>query len=86
MNSSIKPSFRRAFARLPREIQELAHKNFELWRKNPRHPALHFKKAGRFWSVRIGLDFRALATLEGDTASWFWIGPHEEYERLIGRQ
>ena len=24
-----------------------------------RHPSLHFKRIGRFWSVRIGLHYRA---------------------------
>jgi len=68
---------------LPNEIQELAHKNFRLWRDNPRHPSLHFKKVGSYWSVRVGRDFRALATLEGDTFSWFWIGDHAEYEKIL---
>jgi len=25
---------------------------------------------------------RALALLEGDTFYWFWVGSHDEYERL----
>ena len=83
MNSSVKPSFRKAFAQLPLEIQTLAYKNFRLWRDNPRHPSLHFKKVGKYWSVRVGRDFRALARLEADTFSWFWIGTHAEYERIL---
>jgi hypothetical protein len=56
---------------------------FRLWRGNPRHPSLRFKKVGAAWSVRIGAGYRALATLEGDVAYWFWIGTHDEYERLL---
>jgi hypothetical protein len=35
------------------------------------------------WSVRVGLDYRALATAEADGYSWFWIGTHAEYDRLV---
>jgi hypothetical protein len=83
MNSSVEPSFRKAFAELPEEIQELARKNFQLWRNNPRHPSLHFKKIRHYWCVRVGRDFRALATMQGDTVSWFWIG--RSYEKIIAQ-
>ena len=49
-----------------------------------RHPSLHFKRIGRFWSVRIGLHYRALAVQDGEDIVWFWIGHHAEYDRLIG--
>jgi len=28
-------------------------------------------------------DYRVLGLLEGDTVIWYWIGRHEEYERLL---
>ena len=37
---------------LPEEVRQLADKNFELLKANPRHPALHFKRIGELWSVR----------------------------------
>jgi len=43
-----------------------------------------FKKTGNVWSVRIGRGYRSLAVLDGDTFHWFWIGTHDEYERLLG--
>jgi hypothetical protein len=55
-----------------------------LWLRDAHHPSLQFKKVGRFWSARVGLDHRALAIMEHDRLKWFWIGPHSEYERLIG--
>ena len=64
-------------------MRRLARKNFRLWLRDPHHPSLQFKKVGRYWSARIGLDHRALAILIGDEAKWFWIGSHDEYERLI---
>ena len=57
--------------------------NFEPLKKDPFHPSLHFKKVGRFWSVRVGLKYRALAVQDGDAIVWFWIGSHSEYEKLI---
>ena len=29
--------------------------------------------------------YHALAVVDGDTVIWFWIGPHNEYDRLIKR-
>jgi len=45
---------------------------------------LHFKKIGRFWLVRIGLRYRALAVEVDDGYLWFWIGSHADYVELIG--
>ena len=33
---------------LPKQVQELADKNFKLLKEDPWHPSLHFKKVGRF--------------------------------------
>jgi hypothetical protein len=33
--------------------------------------------------VRITRGCRALGVLDGDTITWFWIGGHDEYERLL---
>jgi hypothetical protein len=38
---------------------------------------------GRFWSVRIGLKYRALAVEIENGLLWFWIGTHDEYEQMI---
>jgi len=74
---------RKCFEKLPIPIQELSHKNFQLLKADPRHPSLHFKKIGNFWSVRIGLDYRALALEDNDDLIWVWIGSHDDYERMI---
>jgi hypothetical protein len=47
-------TFWNSYDALPKEVQELARKQFRLLKENPAHPSLHFKKVGRFWSVRIG--------------------------------
>jgi hypothetical protein len=45
---------------------------------------LQFKKVGRYWSVRVGLRYRALAIEVDGGYLWFWIGSHADYDRLIG--
>jgi hypothetical protein len=61
----------------------IADKSSALLKQDPHHPSLHFKKIGRFWSVRIGLRYRALAVEADDGLIWFWIGSHADYDTLI---
>ena len=58
-------------AQLPEAIQRLADENFELLKNNPRHPSLHFKKVGRYWSARVGIHYRAVAVESGNDIVWF---------------
>jgi len=74
------------FANLPESVQTVARKNFQLLKDDPSHPSLHFKKVGKLWSVRAGINHRALAVQEGGDFIWVWIGPHDEYRRLIKLQ
>ena len=53
--------FWKCFENLPDPVQEVSKKNFELLKANPLHPSLHFKKVGKFWSIRAGITHRALA-------------------------
>lgn len=73
-------SFWALYDRLPAEVRALADKNFALLKANPRHPSLQFKKVGRYWSVRIGRHFRALATEVDGDMRWHWIGSHADYD------
>jgi hypothetical protein len=78
------PKFWAAYDALPPPVRKLADANFALLKRDPRHPSLQFKKVGRFWSVRVGLRYRALAVDGADGCVWFWIGSHADYDRLIG--
>jgi hypothetical protein len=72
------------FKELPNEMQGSAKKAFKLFSCNPRHPSLAFKPLKcdpHFWSVRIGLRYRAVGSREGDTVKWFWIGSHAEFDK-----
>ena len=54
------PDFWACYRELPPDVQLLADKSFAHLSDNPRHPSLHFKKVGRFWSARIGLANRVV--------------------------
>jgi len=75
--------FWKCFEKLPESIQKISKRNFELLKRDPQHPSLHFKKIGTFWSVRIGPNYRALALKDSGDFIWVWIGTHNEYERMI---
>ncbi len=80
------PRFWTHYESLPNELREIANKNFELLKTDPRHPSLQFKKIGKLWSARVGLAHRALAIEDGEDFIWVWIGTHDEYERMIHRR
>ena len=77
------PEYWSQYRRLPPAVQALADKNFDLLRTDARHPSLRLKKAGAYWSARIGLRYRALAKERADGLVWFWIGPHDRYDALL---
>jgi len=83
MKSSTTSEFWHCYAGLPPRVKQLARRAYKLWAQDPHHRSLHFKKIGRVWSVRVGLEYRAVGLLKDDTVHWFWIGPHDEYERLL---
>ncbi len=86
MKSQLTDDFIELFRRLPAAVQAQARKNYRIWKQNPRHPSLYFKRVHPdepLYSVRIGLGWRALGLLEDDTVTWFWIGSHADYDRLV---
>jgi hypothetical protein len=86
MKSQTTLSFWQHYRALPPEIRQRARQAYKLWRDNPAHPCLFFKRVKEsqpVYSVRIGVGYRALGLLKGDTVTWFWIGTHDEYERLL---
>lgn len=70
MNSQLTSDFLACFAKLPESVKEQARKCYQMWRENPTHPSLHFKRIhGQegLYSVRVGLGWRALGLLEDNT-------------------
>jgi hypothetical protein len=78
--------FWHCFEKLPSEVQALARRNYALLRADPAHPSLQFKAlgAGRLYSTRVGLHYRALGVPVDGGVHWFWIGTHAEYDKLVG--
>ena len=79
MTSSVTLGFRQRFAQLPDAIQEQAARAYTLWRLNPYHNSLQFKRVSQrqpIYSVRVGLGYRALGLREGEHVYWFWIIVH----------
>ncbi|MGH6805168.1 MAG: hypothetical protein ACREC3_17660 [Methyloceanibacter sp.] len=83
MTNYASPRFWERYYNLPASVRQLADKSFDLFVASPQHPSLQFKKVGRFWSVRVSKGYRALAVEVEDGLLWTWIGPHDEYNRLI---
>jgi hypothetical protein len=87
MSSRTTKRFRELLAALPRRVRAQANSGYELFRKDPWHPGLHFKKVHDepppMYSARVGIGYRAVAVMDGDTVIWFWIGTHAEYDKLL---
>jgi hypothetical protein len=86
VNSQLTDDFLACFAKLPDAVKEQARKAYRLWRNNTHHPSLQFKKIHNhesLYSIRVSRGWRALGLLEGNTISWFWIGSHADYDKLI---
>ena len=77
------PYFWELYKGLPGPIRELADKNFELLNADSKHPSLHLKKAGKYWSARIGIKYRVLGVDVDDGILWFWIGSHADYDKIL---
>ena len=89
MKSHATTRFWQFYDKLPEDIRRDADRAYKLWQDDPRHPSLQFKRVDRqdpIYSVRVGRGHRALGWLEDDTIAWFWIGDHDEYDRMLKRK
>ena len=88
MKSRTTFSFRKAFATLPKQVQNQAREAYRQFKRDPHYPSLRFKKVHPelpIYSARINKDYRAVGQLEGVIIIWFWIGSHTDYERLLSQ-
>ncbi len=86
MTSQATSKFWKFYNHLPHHVQRQARKAYQLWVENPRHPSLHFKRIDDqdpIYSARVSDYYRVLGFVEGNTIIWYWIGTHDEYERLL---
>ena len=68
---------------LPKAVQLTADQCYGLLKADPSHPSLHFKKVSKYWSVRVGQNYRALGIEVERGILWFWIGTHAEYNQRL---
>ena len=86
MNSVTTDQFRQLYLQAPLERRQKIKRAYQLWRDNPSHPSLRFKKVHAtlpIYSARVDLDWRAVGVLKDGTLIWFWVGSHKSYEALL---
>jgi hypothetical protein len=86
MKSKANQKFWKLYLRLPDNVQRQAQKIYQLWTDDPYHPSLHFKRVDDkfpIYSVRVNDNYRVLGLLQDNILIWYWIGNHDEYERLL---
>lgn len=88
MTSHITDDFTACYNRLPDRIKKQAKKAYKLWKKDPEHPGLEFKKVSKnkpVYSVRITLGWRVIGVKHKNEMIWFWIGSHADYEKVLSK-
>ncbi len=88
MKSHTTERFRKLFAALPESVREQAREAYRFFRENPQHPGLQFKRVHPtkpIYLARINIDYRVLGARDGDEIAWFWIGSHDDYDKLLAR-
>lgn len=86
MKSHTLGRFWKFYDRLPAAVQRDADEAYRLWQVAPYHPSLQFKRVDPqdpIYSVRVGRGYRALGWYEHGVVTWFWIGDHDEYMRVL---
>ncbi len=87
MRSKRTYQFREMLRALPDDVKRQAYTAYRLFKQNPHHPSLQFKRVSQrkpLYSVRIGISYRALGLREADDlVVWIWIGSHADYDRLL---
>jgi hypothetical protein len=86
VKSQANARFWNLFRQLDPEVQDQAREMYRIFAANPRHPSLQFKRVSQarpIYSVRISRDYRAVGILQDEAIIWFWIGSHQDYDRLL---
>jgi len=88
MISRTTKDFWKFYERLPDQIKKKAKDAFKRFQEDPYHPSLHFKRihsSKPIFSVRVTKDYRVIGVTKGEIIIWFWIGSHNDYEKIIKR-
>lgn len=75
--------FRKAYKKLPRNIQDATDRKDRLFRRDPYHPSLRTHKLhgplDGLWSFWITRDYRILFELVKGSVIFYDVGTHEVY-------
>jgi len=80
--------FWKLYKKLPQNIREIAKKQYKLFASDAYHASLHFKRVHStkpIYSARITKNYRAVGILDDNIIVWFWVGSHDEYDKLLKR-
>lgn len=86
MKSETTDEFWELYRALPAKIRRQAQQAHEQFERDPFHPGLNFEEVDikrHLWSARITRGYRVLGIRDDGEITWFWIGTHREYDKLI---
>ena len=86
MISRLGPEFLEAFRKLDSATQHKVRRAYQLFKDNPRHGSLKFRRVRgtrNHYSAWVDDYYRVLGVVEGNVVTWYWVGPHDEYDRMI---
>ncbi|MFP4104341.1 type II toxin-antitoxin system RelE family toxin [Coleofasciculus sp.] len=75
--------FRKAFADLPKQVQEQARTAYRQFQQDPWHPSLRFKQVHPklpIYSARVSKIYRDVGVYNENDIVWLWIGLHTDYK------
>jgi len=78
--------FWKCYRTLPEQVKKEAKKTYRIFKNNPYHPSLRFKRVHStrpIFSLRITKNYRAIGAEQNDEIIWFWIGSHSDYDNLL---
>jgi hypothetical protein len=86
-------TYKKLLDKLPSDVQKACQDAFINWKKDP--ASLHMKPltqlSGEAYSAEINRRYRALGFKTKDEKGktgyvWFWVGSHEDYNKVIANQ
>ena len=90
MKSQRTKCFRALYDVLPERVRQDADAAYAQFATNPNYPGLNLERIqgvkAPIFAARVREQYRVLGRGEGaDTIVWFWIGTHQEYDKLLNQ-
>lgn len=88
MKSRRTQRFRALYDALPERVRRDVDAAYVRFATDPNYPGLNFERIqgvkAPLFSARVSEQYRVLGRGGGsDTVVWFWIGTHQEYDKLL---